>query len=150
MKKIIILLNNNIKVEIVGTIDIKRIFELLNTSTINVVKIVNKIIPKHRILAVFVPNTKDDSEANLIVDIQNRAFNILVKDFDKTVNLLEKDLNTQTNEFILIENELIFFKHAFNATEEGPAFKNSIEESIEDTATQIVEKDGVIDGDDSE
>lgn len=150
MKRIIVLLNNNIKVEIMGTIDIKKTFELLNTATINVVKIVNKIIPKHRILAVFVPNTKDDSEANLIVDIQNRAFNILVKDFDKTVNLLERELNTQQNEFILIENELIFFKHAFNATEEGPAFKNNIEESITETVTQTVEKDGVINGDDSE
>ncbi|MEG0450707.1 MAG: hypothetical protein RR595_12700 [Lysinibacillus sp.] len=147
MKEIIILLNNNVVVKFKGSIDFQKLLKLLNDTSINVVKIVRKVLPKHRISAIYIANVKDESEANLIVDVQSKAFSIRVTDFDKTVNQLEKDLNNvQTNEFIMIENELIFFKHAFNATEEGPAYIYDEEEIIE-TNPETIEKDGVLNGD---
>lgn len=149
MKEIIVLLNNNSAIKFKGSDNLHELLKLLNDQKIIVVQIGVKNIPKHRITAVFISNV-NESEANLNIDIQNRVFPIFVNDFAKTSQKLKEDINTGTGEFVMVENELIFAKYAFNASEEGPAYQNIANEDAPSTVSETLEKEGVLNGNESE
>lgn len=118
MSKYFVISNDNNAYALAGNVNLKKLVDTLKLPQTLVVKLGDsKVLPKHMIFAVAKTECGNMEKYNIAITVGKQLLRDKVESVEATFNKLEKDLNA--DDFVLINNSMIVFRHAFTLAEDG-------------------------------
>ncbi|MEY9976599.1 hypothetical protein [Lysinibacillus sp. RC79] len=114
-QKYFVIINTGEAYPIGGNVDLVKIQKILNAPQNYAVKVGRKVLAKSMIHAIAKEECSNMEEYNLGINVARNTLRTKVDDVDSTLDRLETDINKM--DYILINNDMLIFKHAFQHAE---------------------------------
>ena len=98
-----------------SNVNLVKIQKVLSTPQNCAVKVGQKVLAKPMIHAIAKEECSNMEEYNLGINVTKNTLRTKVDDIDKALEKLETDINKM--DYILINNDMLIFKHAFTHAE---------------------------------